>query len=126
MAEREKLPITEAPGFLHTDLFKADCRRLRFTIEDLAALERVIALDRTAGAVMAGTGGIRKLRFAPPSWRRGKSGAVRVCFAVMPRPDKIMFVVAFAKNERENLSKAEKAALKQQVQFIARTWGSSD
>src|SRR5215212_1670612 len=49
---------------------KADRRGLR-------ALELQIMNDPAAGDVIPGGGGVRQLRFAPPSWRRGKSAATR-------------------------------------------------
>jgi hypothetical protein len=45
---------------------------------DLAVLQIQIVLTPLGGAVVAGTGGIRKMRFRPLSWNIGKSGAVRV------------------------------------------------
>jgi hypothetical protein len=56
-----KLTIAQVSAFV------AEWRKLRLTDEDLAALEKMIMDHPDAGAVMAGTGGIRKLRFAPPS-----------------------------------------------------------
>jgi hypothetical protein len=61
---------------------------------------------------MRGTGGIRKLRFAPPSWNRGKSGAARVCYAVFSRIETVYLLTLFAKNEKANLSDTEKATLR--------------
>lgn len=63
------------------------------------------------GAAMSGTGGIRKLRFAPPSMNTGKSGATRVCYAIIFADICYLFTI-FAKNEMPNLSAADKAALR--------------
>ena len=71
-------------SFAQVVVFVARWRKLRLTDEDLQALERQIAADPDAGDVMRGTGGVRKLRFAPPSWNTGKSGAARVCYAASP------------------------------------------
>ena len=59
---------------------------------------------------MRGTGGLRKIRFAPPSWHTGKRGAVRVCYAWFPGHARAYFVALFAKNEKANLSAAESQA----------------
>lgn len=45
-------------------------------IVDLQALERILIANPDAGDVIPGTGGLRKLRFAPPSWHTGKRGGV--------------------------------------------------
>src|ERR1700755_2813759 len=58
--------------------------------------------------LMTGTGGLRKMRFAPPSWHTGKSGAARVCYAVFPDFGRVYFVAIFGKNEQANLAKAER------------------
>jgi len=58
---------------------------------------------------MKGTGGLRKVRFAPPSWHTGKSGAARVCYVHVVRADSVGLIAIFAKNEKENLSAEDKA-----------------
>lgn len=91
--------------------FAATWRRLGLTDEDLQALEKQIMEHPGSGSVMSGTGGIRKLRFAPPSMHTGKSGATRVCYAVVFEDVCYLFTI-FPKNEMPNLSAADKAALR--------------
>ena len=88
--------------------FVAEWRRLRLTDEDLSALESQIMERPQAGAVMSGTGGLRKIRFAPPSWHRGKSGSTRVCYVVFAEAAYCYLLMIFAKNEQANLSRAQK------------------
>lgn len=92
--------------------FVVEWRRLRLSDEDLAALESLILERPQAGAVMQGTGGMRKVQFAPPSWHRGKSGAVRVCYVLFPDAGYCYLLMLFAKNERPNLSAAQKERAK--------------
>jgi hypothetical protein len=61
-----------------------------------------------AGVVMAGTGGVRKIRFAPPSWNTGKSGATRVCYALFAAFDTVYLLTMFGKNRQANLTADEK------------------
>lgn len=77
--------------------------------DDRAALINALAADPTAGALIPGLGGIRKLRFAPAG--RGKSGALRVIyyFAVVNRP--ILALLIYAKNEQENITPQQQRAL---------------
>jgi hypothetical protein len=48
--------------------------------EDLLALQLLIMSQPKAAPVIPGTGGLRKLRFAPVRWNVGASGAARVCY----------------------------------------------
>lgn len=95
--------------FHHFEAFTAKWKRLKLTDEDLQALEEQVAANPDAGDVMSGTGGLRKVRFAPPSWHTGKSGASRVCYVHVVRADAIGLMVIFAKNEKPNLSAEDKA-----------------
>ena len=95
--------FVQAPPFVST------LERLGLTDEDLRALESAIMARPEAGSVMAGTGGLRKARFAPPSWHTGKSGALRVCYVVFPTAGVCYLLDLIAKNERANLSAADKA-----------------
>lgn len=61
------------------------------------------------GVVMKETGGIRKMRFAIGG--RGKSGGVRVVFYYHSDSVPVFLLAVFAKNEKDNLSKAERNIL---------------
>lgn len=63
-----------------------------------------------AGSVMRHTGGVRKLRFAPPSRGSGKSGSYRVCYFYFPAPDVVYFVLIFPKSEQPNLTAEQEKA----------------
>jgi hypothetical protein len=67
--------------FIQLSGFVSEWKRFRLDGEDLRDLERSLLARPDAGAVMAGTGGLRKVRFAPPSRHSGKSGAYRVGYA---------------------------------------------
>ena len=95
-------------SFVHLSMFVADWRHLRLTDDDLRALEKILINRPVAGDVMAGTGGLRKLRFAPPSRGGGKSGGLRVCYAVFPTLGLIILYAAYAKNEKANMSPADR------------------
>jgi len=70
--------------------------------------------------MIEGAGGVRKLRWARDG--RGKSGGVRVIYyfhsAVMP----LYLLTMFAKNERANLSKAERNELAELVDALVEIW----
>jgi hypothetical protein len=64
-----------------------------------------VAADPLRGDPIAGTGGIRKLRFAKEG--KGKSGGVRIIYYYYNERAPIFLFSLFGKNEKENLSKAE-------------------
>ena len=84
-------------------------------------MEEEIAVDPDRHPVIAGTGGFRKAR-----WRRpggGKSGGVRVIYYFMVRPDLIFLADLYAKNEKENLTHAQRNELQKIASEIQREFG---
>lgn len=73
-------------------------------------------LDPKTGAVMKETGGVRKMRFAFE--HRGKSGSVRVIYIDFEVYEKIYLLTAYPKNEKDNLSKAERNELRELVKVL--------
>lgn len=59
---------------------------------------------------MAGTGGLRKLRFAPPTWRIGKRGATRVSSVHFPAFEAVYLVVIVGKKEQPKLTRVDRNA----------------
>ena len=106
--------------FVQLPRFAARWAQLRLTDDDLRALEQMLLRNPEAGAVVAGTGGLRKLRFAPPSRHVGKSGAFRVGYAYFRTADAIYLLAIFAKNEQANLTPQEKAEARKLVEIISR------
>jgi len=103
---------------IQTPTFVADWRRLKLNDDDLRALEAVFLADPVRGATMSGTGGLRKLRFAPPSWHIGKRGATRVGYAYFQDHEAIFLIVIYPKNEKDNLSHEQRNQLKLLVDRI--------
>lgn len=94
--------------FIQPASFVADWKRLGLSDDDLRTLECEIMARPDVGAVMRGTGGLRKMRFAPPSTRAGKSGATRVCYVAFTDLAKVFLLAIFPKNEKANLTSAER------------------
>src|SRR5437667_3191538 len=97
--------------FVYSPGFVREWNRLRLTDSDLQALEALIIKAPRAAPVMRGTGGLRKIRFAPPSMHRGKSGATRVGFAYFQTKAAIAVVSIFSKNEASNFTAAQRAEI---------------
>ena len=97
--------------FIQMPVFESAWRRMRLSDVDLSALEAEIAKDPEAPPLMRGTGGVRKIRFAPPSWQRGKSGATRVCYAYFARFAQVYLFLIFSKDKKGNVTAFEAKTL---------------
>jgi hypothetical protein len=84
----------------------------RLPDEALQALEAAIMRDPARPAVIRGTGGLRKIRFAPPSGGRGKSRSMRVAYVQFPEYGRIYLVTLFLKRDSDNLSAADRNAIR--------------
>jgi mRNA-degrading endonuclease RelE of RelBE toxin-antitoxin system len=69
--------------------------------DEYAALQWALALRPEAGAVIPGSGGIRKLRWSGKG--RGKRGGLRVIYYRRSRAGEIVLLTLYAKNEAENI-----------------------
>jgi hypothetical protein len=101
----------EWPRFVRFPAFTRDWERFGLTDTALRALEVEILKDPTRAPVIRGTGGLRKLRFVEPGAGRGKSGAFRVCYAAFPEFGTLALAVVFGKNEKDNLTAADRKAI---------------
>ena len=84
------------------------------------AIVQFLAARPKAGDLMEGTGGIRKLRWGREG--RGKSGGVRVVYYFHSDDMPLYLLTVFAKNERANLSKAERNELAGLVDVLKQIW----
>lgn len=69
--------------------------------DEYAALQQTLQANPDAGKVVAGSGGVRKLRWAAPG--RGKSGGYRVIYFVKRAPGVILMLTMYAKNVKDNI-----------------------
>ena len=67
------------------------------TDDEYAELQLALAECPDAGAVVRGSGGVRKIRWRQPG--RGKSGGVRVIYYAKVREGVIWMLTIYAKNE---------------------------
>ena len=66
--------------------------------------------------VMKGTGGLRKIRVAFE--HQGKSGSGRVVYVDFPAYETIYLITAYPKNEKDNLSAAERNAIRKLIEQL--------
>lgn len=90
------------------------------TAAEQEAVKVMIASDPTCGVVMRGTGGIRKVRFAPTG--RGKSGGTRVVYYYHSDVLPAFLLTIFAKGQKDNLTAAERHEFARIVQVTVETY----
>lgn len=70
--------------------------------EDFRHLQWALVLRPEQGALVRGTGGLRKLRWKRPGG--GKRGGLRVLYYWAPEVERIYLVYAFAKSDKSDLT----------------------
>ena len=76
-------------------------------------MEDAIAATPYAHPVVSGAAGVRKARWKRPGM--GKSGGIRVIYYFAVKPNIVLFITAYAKNEKDNLSNDDKKKIRQIV-----------
>ena len=88
--------------------------------EERADLVYYLATNPEAGDVMPETGGVRKIRWGVEG--RGKSGGVRIVYYFHDASVPLLVLDMFAKNEKANLSKAERNELRSLMPRIVKEY----
>lgn len=104
--------------FVYTPLFDRTARGI-FDDESMRRAELELLNDPRAGALVAGTGGIRKLRVALPG--RGKRGSARVADLYVEIRGRVYFLLAYAKGDQVDLSASDKKTLRTLVAELETT-----
>jgi mRNA-degrading endonuclease RelE of RelBE toxin-antitoxin system len=99
MSKRAPITVVETPEFLAATRDIMD-------EEERGLLVDYIAHNPLAGALIPGTGGVRKLRWALEG--RGKRGGSRVVYYYHSNVVPIFALTAYAKNERADISQADR------------------
>ena len=113
--------------FIHSPRFDRQWKELGLGDDALKDLQSLLLPNPKAGVVMQGTGRLRKIRYGYGD--KGKSHSARVCYVDFEAEETIFLIMVFAKNEMENLSKAERNNIKILIErleqsFKNRTGGS--
>ena len=98
--------VVETPRFL------ADAARL-FTDDEREAIIELVASDPHCGVVVPGGDSLRKVRVGFGS--RGKRGGARVIYIFGGDDVPVFLLAAFAKNEKDDLTKAELSTMAKAV-----------
>lgn len=114
--KHQLIHFVESPGF--TD-----------RIDKLASLEVLFSLqsdlvkDPELGDLMAGCSGARKGRVGDKAAGKGKSGGFRYIYVYIVIAGTIYLIHFYGKNEKDNLSKAERNELAKLVKELKRLYG---
>ena len=84
--------------------------------EQRAQVVEMLARNPECGEIMQGTGGVRKVRVALAG--RGKSGGARVIYYFHSERLPLFALTVFAKNERSDLTAAQRNAMAAVVRAI--------
>jgi len=109
------ITLVELPEYIR------DAERL-LDDESQEDLKDFLTRNSTAGVIMPGTGGVRKLRWARGG--SGKSGGVRVVYYFYNETIPLFLLNIFGKNEKANLSKAERNKMAKLVSVLVKTYGA--
>ena len=106
--------VAEMPEFIRNSKRLLDA-------EEIQSLISYLAEHPSSGVLMAGTGGVRKLRWAREGM--GKRGGVRVIYYFHSERLPLYLLTIFGKNEKADLSKAEANSLSKLVGLLIQAWG---
>src|SRR5436190_1546144 len=111
------LSFVEIPDFTEVidDYFGTDEHYLR--------LQLALIQNPEAGAVIPGTGGLRKVRWPDPRRGKGKRGGLRVIYLYMPASSVIGFLDVYDKDEAEDMTAAGKQALAIVAKRVQKEYG---
>ncbi len=112
----ELIHFVESPGFTKRIDKLA-------SLDVLFSLQNELVRDPELGDLMQGCAGARKARVGDKTTARGKSGGFRYVYVYIEIAGTIYLIHFFGKNEKANLSKAERNELANLVRKLKRLYG---
>lgn len=109
MQQSRPITVVETQGFL------AATKKLMDEAER-AELVEYLAYNPTAGDVVPGSGGVRKIRWGIEG--QGKRGGARVIYFFHNLEMPLYLFTAYAKNEREDLDQSEMKTFKKLAEIL--------
>ena len=114
MASEPLVTVVETPEFIR-------CIDKLMDHDERAALILYLAENPTAGDLIPGTGGLRKLRWGLEG--RGKRGGARIIHFFHSSRLPLFLLTAFAKNERVDISPAVRQSFRELTKLLVDTYG---
>ena len=91
--------------------------------EERSKLVAFVGANPDVGDVIPETGGVRKLRWSARG--KGKRGGVRVIYYFHSEAFPLLLLTVYAKNQKANLTKAERNEFRKLVPLLVRTYAES-
>jgi hypothetical protein len=88
-------------SFVETKLFTRLVQEY-LSDDEYSQLQQALIANPEVGSVIAGSGGVRKMRWAVAG--RGKRGGLRIIYFLRTRHGQIWMLTLYAKNAAENIS----------------------
>ncbi|MBT4286745.1 MAG: type II toxin-antitoxin system RelE/ParE family toxin [Deltaproteobacteria bacterium] len=79
--------------------------------DEFRDLQLILLANPKSGAIIQGTGGLRKIRFGAKG--KGKRSGIRVIYYFFDKKDRFYFLTLYSKNEVTDLTVPQKKKLKQ-------------
>ena len=108
---------TDVMEFIETPTFTRLLASL-LTDDEYRALQNVLVQTPARGDLIAGGGGIRKLRHALPGRGKSKSGGVRAIYYWIRDAHQIYMLLIYPKSKKDNLTDQETAVLREFVKEL--------
>jgi len=96
--------------FRETPIFTREIVSL-LTDDEYARLQGVLVVQPECGSVIPGTSGLRKLRWSHAGRGKGKRGGVRIIYYWYREGALMYMLLAYSKDERDDLTAAQKRTL---------------
>jgi hypothetical protein len=87
-----------------------------FNDDQFREFEEHLVLHPTAGALIPGGKGLRKIRWSGSG--RGKRGGVRVIYYFRSKTDRLFLIFGYHKNECENLTQSQVKSLAEIIERL--------
>ena len=107
--------MTKLLQFVHLPAFESSARGV-LDERGRQRMEQDLLKEPERGAVIGGTGGVRKLRVAMPG--RGRSGGARVIYYYLAPKGRVYLLLAYAKHDAADLSPRGKALMRRLVRQL--------
>jgi hypothetical protein len=107
-------------GVVETKEYLRRAEQCGMSAQEREAIINFIAENPMAGDEISGTGGARKVRFARPG--KGKSGGYRIITFFSGPNIPVFLLTVFTKNEKANISQAEKNTLRKALGAMVETY----
>ncbi len=99
-------------SFIETKLFTRLVQEY-LSDDEYSKLQQALLSEPEAGAIIPGSGGVRKLRWGLAG--RGKRGGIRVIYFLRTRQGQIWMLTLYAKNVAENISASVLKQIKDEI-----------